>query len=236
MSEKQTLELQGAVTINDFLDRELSATLKAAVDEMFATFSQCTAFTDEAFTFHFRERHTIWIGGLPAELKAIGKNPYLYAGLLSSIHDATHRTFGSEWTPLPGISFIRSHRSSATHLTWHIDADAANALEVAGGGDCINVWLPLHTVGRTIPSMDIVPGSHVEMRQRPLFRKDEVPIRSTDYVASIGKIVAPVLGLGDALVVDQYTLHRTQAGDFADALRISCEFRYGRSKPRAVSS
>jgi hypothetical protein len=66
------------------------------------------------------------------------------------------------------------------------------------------------------------------MKARPLFRKDEVPTRSDDYVVSVGKTTAPILGLGDALVVDQYTLHRTQAGDFADALRISCEFRFAR--------
>ena len=77
-----------------------------------------------------------------------------------------------------------------------------------GRSQSINVWLPLDTVGSLLPSLDIIPAFHKKMRTLALMR-DRV-YRDDTFAASFGSTVTPILDPGDALVFDQFTLHRTQ--------------------------
>jgi ectoine hydroxylase-related dioxygenase (phytanoyl-CoA dioxygenase family) len=110
-------------------------------------------------------------------------------------------------------------------VPWHIDADAASIYRVAGAA--INVWMPLDPVGTDLPSLDFVPRSHTVMRNVPLLAgKDKY--RDDAFVGTIGAPSTPQLAVGDALIFDQFVLHRTQNAGSADAVRTACEFRFVR--------
>lgn len=222
---REALIAQGAATARRLLDKSTARVLRSAVEEMFAEIAAFGRFADPDFGHHFRNSNNIWVAGLPAQLAAMGKKPDRYADVFEAIYERVRGMFGAHWKEMPQSSFIRRHLGAKTHLPWHIDADAANTISQAGGGDCINVWMPLCAVGRRAPSLDIVPGSHAEMKTRPLLASAEAS-RDDAFVASIGKAYAPKLDLGDALACDQYTLHRTQAGDFSNVTRTACEFRF----------
>ena len=113
-------------------------------------------------------------------------------------------------------------------MPWHIDADAA-ATAICSA-DSFNVWLPLAEVGNTAPSLEFVLGSHLRMRELPLLGLDiEQRYRSDDWVAATvaaGERWTPVLEPGDAVLFDQYVLHRTQQSPVNNPVRDSCEFRF----------
>jgi ectoine hydroxylase-related dioxygenase (phytanoyl-CoA dioxygenase family) len=114
-------------------------------------------------------------------------------------------------------------------VAWHIDADGATIFRIAAS--VINIWLPLDAVGRDLPSLEIVPRSHAAMRDIAMLAGNN---RSRDdaFVGGIGDPVTPQLELGDALIFDQFVLHRTQNVGSMDAVRTACEFRFvRRSRP-----
>jgi hypothetical protein len=63
------------------------------------------------------------------------------------------------------------------------------------------------------------------MRRLPLL-VDAARYRDDEFVAAIGSSFTPELNPGDALVFDQFTLHRTQCVASPATVRISCEFRF----------
>ena len=107
-------------------------------------------------------------------------------------------------------------------LRWHIDADGA---QTAGEAMCVNVWLPLDAVGTDLPSLDVIPGSHRKMRDLPLLTNEEYD-RDDAFAAALGTAVTPRLKPGDALIFDQYTLHRSQPTTRKGFSRTSCELRF----------
>lgn len=124
-------------------------------------------------------------------------------------------------------SFFRRHKDDAKYVPWHIDADAAATAAIAP--DCFNVWLPLAEVGETAPSLEFVLGSHRWMRGVPLFGPDVTErYRSEEWITAhaTGQHWIPVLKPGDAVLFDQYTLHRTQRTEFPIQSRDACEFRF----------
>jgi hypothetical protein len=52
--------------------------------------------------------------------------------------------------------------------------------------------------------------------------------RDDAFVGTIGAPSTPQLAVGDALIFDQFVLHRTQNAGSADAIRTACEFRFVR--------
>lgn len=220
-----TLKSDGTVTLRDFLDSDDTARLVSAVDDLFALLATRETFADPTFGRQFLTCGSIWIAGLTDELRCMQHPSQRYADIIRMIGDRVSRALGSGWEMMPERSFIRRHRSTATHLPWHIDADAATTAAQVGDSACMNLWLPLDAVGTLKPSLDIVLGSHHEMRKRPLMAH-ESSTRSDAFVSSIGAPSTPHLGPGDALSFDHFLLHRTQRGDFSDTIRTSCEFRF----------
>ena len=96
---------------------------------------------------------------------------------------------------------------------------------------CINVWMPLESVGRDRPSLEIVPSSNERMRFMPLLPPGPTSARDAAFVATLGASFVPSLDPGDTLVFDQYTVHRTQdIGVPAGTYRTALEFRFSAEK------
>ncbi len=135
------------------------------------------------------------------------------------------------WRPLPAASYLRRHVDASAYVPWHIDADAAGTALVSAA--CFNVWVPLEAVGNGSPSLQLIPGSHRQMRDMPLLRDTAWPYRSDDWVGQniAGEPWTPTLAPGDALLFDQYVLHRTQSDGLSRTGRTSCEFRFVNMPP-----
>lgn len=110
-------------------------------------------------------------------------------------------------------------------IGWHRDADAAGT---ATFGQCLNIWVPLDSVGLTTPSLELIPGSHRVMRDIPT-DGDGAEI-ADDGEAFIdqhfpnAEVVTPRLSVGDVLIFDHHLMHRTQPMESA-APRRSVECR-----------
>ena len=119
--------------------------------------------------------------------------------MVELIERRTQRVFGDGWH-FSLRSFLPRHIGTNGILPWHIDADAAQTSRA----HCINVWLPLDAVGTDRPSVDVILGSHIKMRDLPLLPGD-IYDRDETFVASIGPTTSSGLNPGDALVFDHYT-------------------------------
>ena len=118
------------------------------------------------------------------------------------------RMLGPKWRYFPKRSYFRRNRGSGTRVEWHADADGATIFRVAASA--INVWMPLDAVGTDLPSLEIVPRSHTAMRRVAMLTgKDRH--RDEAFVRALGPSSIPQLQLGDALIFDQFVLHRTQS-------------------------
>jgi hypothetical protein len=152
--------------------------------------------------------------------------------ILTEIERSFLRLFGEKWQLCPEISWFRRHHDHTKYVPWHIDADAGAGY--AFGTECTNIWLPLESVGAAAPSVELMPGSHKIMRRHRLLRANGGDrYRTEDWVRANVACEAwtPQAELGDAVLFDQYVLHRTQRGEFAAAARSSCEFRFVVPRP-----
>jgi ectoine hydroxylase-related dioxygenase (phytanoyl-CoA dioxygenase family) len=212
------LARDGAAIVRGFLDRDTASELKDLVEELFSAMAQCVSLSNDTIAYHYRARQAIWLGELP-EFLEINSRALLarYRVLMDRITSRTQSLLGADWQPYPSRSFMR-RMNAELRLPWHLDADAANLDHL----HCCNVWLPLDSVGTSRPSLEIIVGSHHKLRAS--VKQKDAPA----LVASLGKPWAPRLHLGDALVFDQFTYHRSQIVDDSRGTRMSCEFRYYR--------
>jgi ectoine hydroxylase-related dioxygenase (phytanoyl-CoA dioxygenase family) len=214
------LARDGAAVVRGFFDHAEASALKATVEELFSTFAACTDFAQVEMAHHFRTRQAIWLGELPAFLKA--NNSALlpkYEALIDRVIQRTRALLGKGWQPYPSRSFIR-RMNPELRLPWHLDADAASL----DHSHCCNVWLPLDSVGTSRPSLEMILGSHRKLRAS--VKQKDAPA----LVASLGKPWSPRLEFGDALIFDQFTYHRSQIVEGGDGARTSCEFRFYRDE------
>jgi len=222
----EDLAADGAAVVRGFLSPEDAASLRRTVDEIYAFLGSCQHISNRLLDYHFHLWHGVWLRPLPAFLrKARPDLQHRYEQSLSAVEAQVRRTFGPGWRFFPKRSYFRRHFGLVRKVPWHIDADAASIYRVAGAA--INVWMPLDPVGTDLPSLDFVPRSHTVMRNVPLLAgKDKY--RDDAYVGTIGAPSTPQLAVGDALIFDQFVLHRTQNAGSADAVRTACEFRFVR--------
>jgi Phytanoyl-CoA dioxygenase (PhyH) len=222
----EDLAANGAAVARGFLSPEDAANLRRTVEEIYAFLASCEHIPHRLLGFHFRLWHGVWLRPLPAFLrKARPDLAQRYEQSLGAVEAQVGRMLGPGWRFFPKRSYFRRHIGMALKVPWHIDADAASIYRVAGSA--INVWMPLDTVGTDLPSLDFVPRSHLVMRKVPLMTgKDKY--RDDSFVDTIGAPVTPQLAVGDALIFDQFVLHRTQQAGSADTVRTACEFRFVR--------
>jgi len=148
---------------------------------------------------------------------------YLYAVLIDEVAADIRRQIGTTLEFSPKFSFFRRAVVGApSSVNWHCDAEAAGTLE--RGGDGLSVWVPLEPVGRDLPSLEFILGSQAKMGLEAQLVGAHRP---DDWVDKMfGDRWVPMIdNPGDAVVFDQFVLHRTQQMA-ADAPRTSCEFRF----------
>lgn len=222
----EELAADGAAIVHGFLSPGEAAELRRTVGDIYTFMSSCQHISNRLLNFHFRRWHGIWLRPLPAFLRSARPDlAQRYEQSLGLIEAQVKRRFGPQWRFFPKRSYFRRHIGIVQKVPWHIDADAASIYRVAG--DAINVWMPLDLVGTDLPSLDFVPRSHIVMRAVPMLTgKDKY--RDDAFVSGVGTPSTPQLDVGDALVFDQYVLHRTQQTGSEKTIRTACEFRFVR--------
>ena len=211
------LEQDGVVVVKSFFSRSDLQRLKNLAERAYA------AVDNGAGDPQTQQNVSGWGGlGLPF-LSQVGASESSVAGIIAAIEKVAATTLGP-CRLIRKISLFRRHVESRTHITWHIDADAAGT---SSYDPCFNVWLPLVAVGRDLPSLQFVRSSHRLMRTVPLLTANYA--RRTDEW--IDEWFEPDLHLtaeldvGDAVIFDHYVLHRTQPMPCHKGIRISGEFR-----------
>jgi hypothetical protein len=220
----ENLATEGATIVRGLLAPDDAANLRRTVDEIYAVMDSSEHFPNRLLGVNFRVWDGVWLKALPAFLRQV--RPDLaerYEQSLRLVQSQIERSLGTKWRYFPKRSYFRRNRGSGTRVQWHVDADAATIFRVAASA--INVWMPLDAVGTDLPSLEIVPRSHTAMRRVAMLAgKDRH--RDDAFVSTLGPSSIPQLQLGDALVFDQFVLHRTQAVGTKDAVRKACEIRF----------
>jgi len=226
---RHAMEANGVAKISGLLPAQTLANLQTVVDRSYAAIDRRIA-RGEPIDAELAGDFRLWNG---INNKLVGPllaayEPELapqWSTLLPAIEASFTTLLGPSWRLCPEVSWFRRHNDEAKFVAWHIDADAA-----AAGGygiTSINMWLPLTSVGDAAPSLEFLPGSHRVMRDIPAL-EGSARYRSEDWVRTTipGRTWTPAAAPGDAILFDQFTLHRTQIADFADASRLSCELRF----------
>jgi hypothetical protein len=226
MQQTENLATDGATIVRGFLAPDDAANLRRTVAEIYAVMDSSESFPSRLLGNNFRVWDGVWLKALPAFLRLA--RPDLaerYERSLRLVESQVKRVLGPEWRYFPKRSYFRRQRGMGKRVGWHVDADGATIFRIAAS--VINVWLPLDAVGTDLPSLEIVPRSHIVMRGVPMLTGNN---RSRDdaFVGALGPSSVSQLELGDALIFDQFVLHRTQNVGAKDALRTACEFRFVR--------
>jgi hypothetical protein len=218
----EQLAAEGTAIIRGFLDDQEMTKLTAVVGEVYDLLGIHADFLEGELGENFSIAGGAQLKPLAALLAAYYPRLHAqYAEVENTVCAKTRRLFGRRWRLHTHRSYMRRIAGTTVQVPWHIDADAANTWRP----NCFNVWLPLDPVGRDRPSLDVVCGSQRTMRRLPLL-VDAARYRDDEFVAAIGSSSTPELNPGDALVFDQFTLHRTQCVASPATVRISCEFRF----------
>ena len=227
--KRRRLARDGFAVARRFLPASTVPELTATVHAIYDALSAAETIADPHLADHFRTWNGVWIKSLPQFLAST--EPELgtrLQRLLVSVSSRMQRLLGEDWYLLEKCSFFRRPTSPTSLLRWHIDADGAQT----GTATCVNVWLPLDRVGVDLPSLDLIPGSHRAMRELPLLTDGDYD-RDDDFAAGLGRAVTPRLAPGDALIFDQYTLHRSQPTARKAFSRTSCELRFAHAESPA---
>jgi len=137
---------------------------------------------------------------------------------------------GKPLTFVPGKTAFRRQGTSgmaqaSAFVPWHRDAHAVRTADL---GECLNCWVPLHAVGVTRPSLQVVVGSNARLRDRKVdYAENDNP--SDDEVWQMygeRSICTAILEPGDFMIFDHHTLHRTQPMNGAYPTRVSGELRF----------
>src|ERR1700726_2668390 len=222
----ENLAMEGATIVRGLLAPDDAANLRRTVDEIYAVMVSSERFPNRLLSVNFRVWDGVWLKALPAFMRQT--RPDLaerYEQSLRLVESQIKRVLGPEWRYFPKRSYFRRHRGMGKKVGWHADADGATIFRIAASA--INVWMPLDVVGTDLPSLEIVPRSHTTMRRVAMLTgKDRH--RDDAFVKTLGPSSIPQLQLGDALIFDQFVLHRTQNVGAKQAVRKACEFRFVR--------
>jgi hypothetical protein len=215
------LTTNGVAIVREFLDGDQTSALRHLVASVYDAMATCSEFSNLDMAKSFKEWNGVWLQPLPGFLNGRGTLSAQYRASVANIARRTCALFGGGWRYYPSRSFFRKYTGVEELVPWHIDADAA----MVDRSEAINVWLPLNAVGAGLPSLEMVIGSHHKMRQLPLLTGKR-RYRDDAFAASAGIKTVPKLDPGDAIIFDNFTLHRTQPQTSDIFERTSCEFRF----------
>ena len=222
----------GTAKIREFLPPEAVAELRAATNLSYDLLGRCLDEDPTGVNEHLADHYRRWQGLWFKELRGFldRHDPDLLNMLTDLLGRAQGRfrsLFDDGWTLEPAFTFVRRHKSTRHYLPWHIDADAGSIINTTDYS--INAWLPLEPVGDSTPSLELMTGSNRVMRTLPPLAHPETS-RSHEWVkANVeGPPWTPRAALGDAILFDHWTLHRTQWLPEESAARTSWELRFVR--------
>jgi ectoine hydroxylase-related dioxygenase (phytanoyl-CoA dioxygenase family) len=219
---RRRLDRDGYTVARRFLSASATRDLVAIVHAVYNALSTAESIEDPNLADHFHKWQGVWVKALPQFLSGTDAELGTRLGqTFESIVLRTRRLLGEDWYLFDQCSFFRRPNSQASLLRWHIDADGGQLNRAM----CVNVWLPLDAVGGDLPSLNVIPGSHRKMRELPLLTGGDYD-RDDAFAAALGRAVTPRLKPGDALIFDQYTLHRSQPIACKEFSRTSCELRF----------
>lgn len=221
MSPKRELAANGYAIVPRFFTPSQAEELRAVVLAIYELMGRSTEFPDPETEDHFRR----WMGVWALNLRSLLGAQLLrrYDDVIAALSKRTRSLFGRQNVFYPAKTFFRRHVTASTILPWHIDADAAEISEQI----CFNVWLPIDAVGAELPSLEVISGSHRLTKSMPRVQSSEA-YRDDQFALRMGQKVTAHLNLGDALIFDQFTLHRTQPIMSSGRVRTSCEFRFAK--------
>jgi ectoine hydroxylase-related dioxygenase (phytanoyl-CoA dioxygenase family) len=160
----------------------------------------------------------------------------LFNHIVAQLAAALTKESGRTPTFQSPLSYTRRHinernQVAATSTTWHIDAYAAGTISQ---DPVCNAWMPLVPVGRTQPSLEFIPGTHIETRAGKYSYKDEGRPNDAGYPdfdwigpkMAAGHHACFVLKPGDIVIFDHWLPHRTQVAAFPAYVRTSAEMRF----------
>ena len=228
--KNNTLEHDGLVRLTQFLSVETAQRLAGVAQlgmNLFADREKRHRTGGEYGEAELCGSYDGWRGlGLGALMEYMGDSPERAAlgGAAAEAVAAVQSFLGSKASFLPSYSFFRQVSGAAGGVGWHCDAEAASLMAV--GKSCCTVWLPLSPVGNGLPSLEFVPGSHKIMRGRgDLALCNHRSVQEVDQLALRKRYVPIIDPIGDAILFDMYTLHRTQPLETITP-RLNCEFRF----------
>jgi hypothetical protein len=220
----ENLSTEGVTTVRELLTPGDATNLRRTVEEIYAVMDACERFPNRLLGNNFRVWDGVWLKALPSFLRQARPDLAVrYEQSLRLVKSQIERVLGPEWRYFPKRSYFRRHRGMGKRVGWHVDADGATIFRIAASA--INVWMPLDAVGADLPSLEIVPRSHTALRRIPMLTGNN---RSRDdaFISTLGPSSIPQLEVGDALIFDQFVMHRTQNVGADDAVRMACEFRF----------
>lgn len=215
------LTTNGVAIVREFLNDDQTTALRSLVASVYDAMATCSEFSNQEMAENFKQWNGVWLRPLPDFLNGRRAISVQYRASLANIVRRTRVLLGGGWRYYPLRSYFRKYTGVEELVPWHIDADAA----MVDRPEAINVWLPLNAVGAGLPSLEMVVGSHHNMRQLPLLT-GKLRYRDDAFAASAGTKIVPQLDPGDAIIFDQFTLHRTQPQISGIFERTSCEFRF----------
>ena len=125
-----------------------AASLKGLLERAYAAADNGTAHVDA------QERVRAW-GGVSVHLiEQFGIDEQELIPFLGMVETRATKEVGP-CKLIPNICVFRRHRESRTHVPWHIDSDGAGTMSY---DPCVNIWIPLVSVGRSLPSLEVIPG------------------------------------------------------------------------------
>ena len=204
VSPHMQLTTDGVAIVREFLNSDQTTALKRLVASVYDAMATCSEFSDPDMAENFKLWNGVWLRPLPDFLNGRGTLSAQYRAAVANIVKRTRVLLGGDWRYYPLRSYFRKYTGAEELVPWHIDADAA----MVDRPEAINVWLPLNAVGAGLPSLEMVVAFHQKMRQLPLLTGKR-RYRDDAFAASAGIKIAPELNPGDAIIFDQFTLHRT---------------------------
>jgi len=226
---REALASDGTVTAREFLSQSAIQELQCVVADVYEALDNADSHSRGKLDQNFTAWGGVWLAHLPSFLRHRNKSlAQRYADIRNEAVSRALVVLGPKWHFMPSRSYFR-RSSGGTGVGWHVDANAAAIVGLHIVSDCVNVWLPLDSVGVDKPSIDILPGSHSEIRPSSGGAKHWHDDAS---IARFCQPKTPHLQPGDAEIFNWYTLHRTQKLDAGqETIRRSCELRFGR-RPR----
>lgn len=219
---RAALESDGLAIVPGFLNPRETADLTGFVNKTYEVFARSRAFPDPTLEENYVKWNGIWLEPLDQLLEQEQRDLLPeYHRLMGLVSGRARDHFGRGNRLYPHRSYFRRQEGRSKKVAWHVDAEAAAIARPKS----FNVWVPLDNVGERLPSLEVVPKSHVRARSEPQ-RLGYDHGENAAYVATFGPSIAPKLAPGDALVFDQYTLHRTQDVPDGAFTRTACEFRF----------